>query len=42
MRDLLEFATREGHVLFQRKRDAQVVRLPVVWDTETILDAASA
>ncbi|HTO53480.1 MAG TPA: DEAD/DEAH box helicase [Myxococcota bacterium] len=35
-RDLLAFAARERHVLFQRK-DGERVRLPVDWDTSAIL-----
>src|SRR5262249_34500931 len=35
-RDLLAFAARERHVLFQRK-DGERVRLPVEWDPRAIL-----
>ncbi len=41
VRDLLEFAAREGHVLFQRKT-GELVRLPVEWDEAAILARASA
>jgi len=40
LRDLLAFAAREGHVLFQRKT-GELVRLPVAWDEQTILSRAS-
>ncbi len=40
VRDLLEFATREGHVIFERKTGERV-KLPVEWDETTILDRAS-
>jgi len=35
-RDLLAFAARERHVIFQRK-DGERVRLPVEWDSPAIL-----
>ncbi len=41
VRDLLAFAAREGHVLFQRKT-GELVRLPVAWDEQTILERATA
>jgi len=41
VRDLLEFAAREGHVLFERK-SGERVKLPVEWDEATILSRASA
>jgi DEAD/DEAH box helicase domain-containing protein len=41
VRDLLAFAAREGHVLFQRKT-GELVRLPVEWDEASILARASA
>ena len=41
VRDLLEFAAREGHVLFQRKTGERV-KLPVEWDEASILARASA
>ncbi len=41
MRDLIDHARREGHLLFKRKRDQQVVRLPVDWQEETILAASN-
>ena len=40
VRDLLAFAAREGHVLFQRKT-GELVRLPVAWDEQSILARAS-
>jgi len=40
VRDLLEFAAREGHVLFQRKT-GELVKLPVEWDEATILASAA-
>ena len=36
VRDLMEFAAREKHVIFQRK-DGERVRLPVDWDESAIL-----
>jgi len=36
VRDLLAFAARERHVIFQRK-DGERVRLPVEWDDAAIL-----
>ncbi len=40
VRDLLAFAAREGHVLFQRKT-GELVKLPVEWDEATILARAA-
>ena len=39
VRDLIDYAGREGHVLFQKKNGPQV-RLPVDWSLETILERA--
>ena len=39
VRDLLEFAAREGHILFQRKT-GELVKLPVEWDEAAILARA--
>ncbi|MEX2209158.1 MAG: DEAD/DEAH box helicase [Myxococcota bacterium] len=41
VRDLLTFAARERHLLFQRKT-GELVRLPVEWDEAAILARASA
>ena len=41
VRDLLAFATREGHVLFQRKT-GELVKLPVLWDEAAILARVAA
>ncbi len=40
VRDLMSFAARERHVIFQRK-DGERVRLPVEWDTDAVLARAS-
>ena len=37
MRDLVEFAAREGHVIFQRKTGERV-KLPVDWSPAAILE----
>ncbi|MCP4007038.1 MAG: DEAD/DEAH box helicase [bacterium] len=41
MRDLMDFSEREGHVLFQRKRDKQIVRLPVDWSIDTVMETVA-